>query len=80
MPERVEACPHCDSYAIAERSGNANVMLGDPDDPYVCYDCRKAFEEPVEREQKGPTRAGGRGPGVDEELLERVREVTAEDA
>lgn len=73
--DRVFACPHCDYAPIHERKQD-NVVI-DPDKQFICYDCRKGFDEPVERESRESTgimeqagsRAAKHGPA---KLLEEM--------
>ena len=72
----VYTCPECDSSAIYRRKGGGNPYLGDHDDDFSCQNCKTTFNEPDERPAK--QEGGHRGyPGVDQELLERVRQKTA---
>lgn len=48
--DRVYACPHCDHAPIHVRKQDNTVI--DPDKEFVCYECRKGFDEPVSRQSR----------------------------
>lgn len=76
----VMACPNCDTTGqVHERAGRGNAYLGNPDDPYACYECHISFAEPHYRP---PKKRSGNGQqigrvNVSAELLDRVRASTA---
>lgn len=48
--DSVYACPHCDNAPIHKRNRD-NVVI-DPDQPFICYECKQGFGEPVERKSR----------------------------
>jgi hypothetical protein len=48
MPDRIPACPECDSSSIRNRTGKCDGVA--TPDRKQCGDCNATFDEPVWRE------------------------------
>jgi len=48
MPDRIPACPECDSSSIRNRTGKCDGVT--TPDRKQCGDCNATFDEPVWRE------------------------------